>query len=51
LSAISIYRGLPSNIYYLAIARMILGMGNFIITFLVSILAAVGFYLMAAKNE
>ncbi|QUM80728.1 MFS transporter [Moritella sp. 5] len=35
LSAISIYRGLPKNIYYLAVARMILGMGNFIIPFLV----------------
>lgn len=38
LSAISIYRGLPRNIYYLAIARMILGMGNFIIPFLVLLL-------------
>lgn len=38
LSAISIYRGLPSNIYYLALARMILGMGNFIIPFLVLLL-------------
>lgn len=38
LSAVSIYRGLPRNIYYLAIARMILGMGNFIIPFLVLLL-------------
>ncbi|MGL0823086.1 MFS transporter [Vibrio vulnificus] len=37
-SAISIYRGLPANIYYLAVARMILGMGNFIIPFLVLLL-------------
>ena len=38
LSAISIYRGLPTNIYYLAVARVILGMGNFIIPFLVLLL-------------
>ncbi len=38
LSAMLIYRGLPRNIYYLAIARMILGMGNFIIPFLVLLL-------------
>ncbi|CED60234.1 Putative transporter [Moritella viscosa] len=38
LSAISIYRGLPKNIYYLAVARMVLGMGNFIIPFLVLLL-------------
>ncbi len=37
-STISIYRGLPANIYYLAVARMILGMGNFIIPFLVLLL-------------
>jgi len=38
MSSISIYKGLPKNIYYLAIARMILGMGNFIIPFLVLLL-------------
>ncbi|MCA3901109.1 MFS transporter [Vibrio vulnificus] len=38
LKAVFIYRGLPSNIYYIAIARMILGMGNFIIPFLVLLL-------------
>ncbi|OEE83759.1 hypothetical protein OAA_08430 [Vibrio cyclitrophicus 1F175] len=27
LKAVSMYRGLPSNIYYIAIARMVLGMG------------------------
>lgn len=37
-AVMSIYRGLPSNIYYLSIARMILGMGNFIIPFLVLLL-------------
>ncbi|MDA9556665.1 MFS transporter [Vibrio sp.] len=37
-SSLSIYRGLPTNIYYLAVARMILGMGNFIIPFLVLLL-------------
>ncbi len=37
-SAISIYRYLPNNIYYLALARMILGMGNFIVPFLVLLL-------------
>lgn len=38
MSSVSIYRGLPKNIYYLAIARMVLGMGNFIIPFLVLLL-------------
>ena len=37
-SAISIYRYLPNSIYYLALARMILGMGNFIVPFLVLLL-------------
>lgn len=34
-SATAMYRNLPNNIYYLAVARMILGMGNFILPFLV----------------
>ncbi|WP_417884340.1 MFS transporter [Vibrio rumoiensis] len=38
IAVTSIYKGLPSNIYYLSIARMILGMGNFIIPFLVLLL-------------
>nr|WP_273859704.1 MFS transporter [Photobacterium sp. GSS17] len=38
MSSVSIYRGLSKNIYYLAIARMVLGMGNFIIPFLVLLL-------------
>ncbi|SJL84052.1 MFS transporter [Vibrio palustris] len=38
VSSLSIYRGLPHNIYFLALARVILGMGNFIIPFLVLLL-------------
>lgn len=38
VSSISIYKGLPKNVYFLAVARMILGMGNFIIPFLVLLL-------------
>jgi len=37
-SSISIYKGLPRNIYYISVARLILGMGNFIIPFLVLLL-------------
>ena len=36
--SLSIYRGLPRNIYFLALARIILGLGNFIIPFLVLLL-------------
>lgn len=34
----SLYKGLPKDIYYLAIARFILGLGNFIIPFMVLLL-------------
>ncbi|WP_252179994.1 MFS transporter [Endozoicomonas sp. 4G] len=34
----SLYEGLPKHIYYLAIARFILGLGNFIIPFMVLLL-------------
>lgn len=37
-SSFSIYRDLPSSVYALAVARVILGMGNFIIPFLVLLL-------------
>ncbi|MCW8347080.1 MFS transporter [Vibrio sp. ZSDZ65] len=36
--SISMYAGLPHSVYYIAIARAILGMGNFIIPFLVLLL-------------
>lgn len=38
MGAISIYRGLPSNIYFIAIARFILGLGNFIPPFMMLLL-------------
>ncbi|MEZ9069524.1 MFS transporter [Vibrio atlanticus] len=34
----SLYKGLPKDIYYLALARFILGLGNFIIPFMVLLL-------------
>ena len=37
-NSISIYQGLPSNIYFIALARLILGLGNFIIPFMVLLL-------------
>ncbi|WP_428754984.1 MFS transporter [Vibrio cionasavignyae] len=36
--SILMYSGLPQSIYYVALARMVLGMGNFIIPFLVLLL-------------
>lgn len=38
LGAASIYIGLPSNIYFIAIARFILGLGNFILPFMLLLL-------------
>lgn len=38
LGATSIYIGLPSNIYFIAIARLILGLGNFILPFMLLLL-------------
>ncbi|MGF1728699.1 MFS transporter [Photobacterium kasasachensis] len=37
-SSLSIYQGLPSDIYFIAFARFLLGLGNFIIPFLVLLL-------------
>ncbi|WP_276971258.1 MFS transporter [Tatumella ptyseos] len=34
VNSFSIYRGLPTDIYYIAVARFVLGLGNFIIPFL-----------------
>src|SRR5471030_818298 len=34
LKPVLMYKGLPRNIYYIALARFILGLGNFIIPFL-----------------
>lgn len=34
----SLYRGLPKDIYYIAISRFILGLGNFIIPFMILLL-------------
>ena len=38
INSASIYKGLPSNIYFISIARFILGLGNFIIPFMVLLL-------------
>jgi len=35
---ISMYRGLPADIYFIALARFVLGLGNFIIPFMVLLL-------------
>jgi len=38
LSSVLIYKGLPKNIYFISLARLILGLGNFIIPFMVLLL-------------
>ncbi len=38
VGAVSIYLGLPKDIYFIAFARFLLGLGNFIIPFLVLLL-------------
>ena len=38
LNPIAIYQGLPSDIYFIALARFVLGLGNFIIPFMVLLL-------------
>ncbi|MEJ2765587.1 MFS transporter [Photobacterium sp. MCCC 1A19761] len=38
LCSLALYRGLPGNIYVIAVARFILGLGNFIIPFLLLLL-------------
>lgn len=35
IDSLSLYKGLPRDIYFLAAARFILGLGNFIIPFMV----------------
>jgi len=38
LNPLSLYRGLPQDIYFIALARFVLGLGNFIIPFLILLL-------------